>query len=292
MKKRLRKGKNLLLYGLSVLCLCMGLSLTAYATTGADLPNAELSPDGIGWTIIDPLPEEDYSAKQASFWVPKNTIETVGEQDLVSDKLGLGEHIYKYERTGMVPIHYWYVEHSPSQCIHPNPPGYTFHDIPLDVRVICGLNYWSGWIPVCANCGEKIVIANHYIKRDSIRLIDTYDLDMSYYYFCPHNNHLEQGFDERYHNCDAISANRYKVKYEKNAVGVAGFMDDSYHMYCNATHFEGNEVVPQTTLNKNNYTRSGYVFLGWALEPDGEVVFEDQAEIYNLTDENQLYKNY
>ena len=51
-------------------------------------------------------------------------------------------------------------------------------------------------------------------------------------------------------------------------------------------------TVTQTTLNKNNYTRSGYVFLGWALEPDGEVVFEDQAEIYNLTDENQLYKNY
>lgn len=284
--KKIRKGRKILALMVAVLSMSMGLSFTANATTGAELPNAEISPDGEAWTIIDELPEEDYSARQASFWVPKGTVEVVGEQDLISDQLVEGEHIYQYDREGIIPIHYWYVEWEQTECIHPNPPEYSFHGMSLDVRQICGLNYWSGWAPVCANCGRKIVEAHHYIKRDNISLINEYDLNMSYYYFCPHNRHLEQGFDVRTHVCDNISSNRYKVVYEANCGDYKGTTDPSYHMWCNATHFEGREVTPQTTLNKNNFSREGYVFKGWALEPDGPVVFEDQAEIYNLTDEN------
>ena len=287
MKKRLRKGKRFLLYGLSVLLLCTGITMTAYAGTGAEQPSAEITPDGEGWTIVDELPEEDYSGRRASFWVPRYTEMGVGELDLVSDDLGEGEHIYKYKRQGLIPIWKWYVNHEAAQCIHQQPHEANYHGIPLDLSIeICGKNYWSGWMPICANCGEEILYVLHYIKPDTLRNIDTYDIDMDYYYFCPHNGHLEQGTTEHIHMCDAISANMYKVVYEKNGMGVKGEMMASYHMYCNATHHNGEEVVPQTTLNKNNYTRAGYIFKGWATEPNGEVVYVDQAEIYNLTDEN------
>jgi len=287
MKKKFRKGKVFLLYGLSVLLLCIGIGMNAHAMTGAEHPDAEISPDGEGWTILNELPVEDYSSKDASFWVERGTEAKVGELDLVSNHLGEGEHIYEYDRTGLVPIWKWYVNHRPAQCIHAQPTSNLYHGIQLDLSIkICGQNYWSGWIPVCADCGEEIVEILHYIKPESIQSIDTYDLDMVYYYFCPHNGHLEQGPEFYVHKCDAISANRYRVVYEKNARSAKGEMMPSYHMYCNATHYEGNEVVPQTTLHKNNYTREGYIFKGWATEPNGEVVYEDQAEIYNLTDEN------
>jgi len=287
MKRKFRKGKLFILYGLSVLLLCMGIGMNAYAMTGAEHPDADLSPDGDAWTIVNELPEEDYSNSYASFWVPRHTEMEVGELDLISDDLGEGEHIYKYERTGLVPIWKWYVNHEPAQCIHKDPIDSYYHGIALDLSVkICGKNYWSGWIPVCANCGEELINVLHYIKPSSLQSIDTYNMDMDYYYFCPHNGHLEQGVGNHVHMCDAISANMYKVVYKANCFKYDGSMMPSYHMYCNATHHEGNEVVPQTTLNKNNYTREGYIFKGWATEPNGEVVYGDQAEIYNLTDEN------
>lgn len=288
MKKRNRKGKNLILYGLSVLLLCMGIGINADAMTGDEHPDAEISPDGTAWTIVQELPAEDYSSRWASFWVDRYTkIYPREEPDLVSDHLGEGEHIYKYERHGEVPIWYWYINHAPAECIHMQPENLGFGGFDIDPGIqICGLNYWSGSIPVCANCGEEIAWILHYIKPETLKMIDTYDVDMGYYYFCPHNGHLEQGAEMIVHMCDAISANQYRVVYDANANDYDGEMMDSKHMWCNATHHNGEVVVPQTTLNKNNYTREGYTFKGWSLTPDGEVDFLDQAEIYNLTDEN------
>ena len=286
MRKKVRKGKWKIAGMLSawILCLCC---ITAEAGTGAEQPSAELSPDGTGWTIVDELPEEDYSTWEASFWIDRFTEMSVGEKDFVSDELGEGEHIYKYERHGLIPIWKWYVNHEPAECIHPQPSDLNWGGFSIDPSIqICGLNYWSGWIPICANCGEEVVWRLHYIKPSSLQNIDTYDMDMGYYYFCPHNGHMEQGAKERVHMCDAISANQYRVVYKANCMNYKGSMMDSRHMYCNATHYNGVEVVPQTTLNKNNYTRSGYVFKGWSTTPNGEVEFLDQAEIYNLTDEN------
>jgi hypothetical protein len=38
----------------------------------------------------------------------------------------------------------------------------------------------------------------------------------------------------------------------------------------------------EAKLRKNAFTKGGCVFAGWALEPDGEVVFKDQASVKNL----------
>lgn len=287
MKKNVRKGLKAVLCSMAVVVLGMMSSFTAQAYTPLNHPSAVLAPDGMAWTLVDELPAEDYARKPASFWEKTWTERTTGQEwDLVADELGEGEHIYKYERTGEIPIYKWVVRHETACCIQMNPIEDNYHGLDNSVDEVCGKTYWSGWFPVCANCGEYIINALHYAKGDSLATMDIYNIDMDYYYECPHNGHREQGTDVDYHMCDAISANRYMVVYDANDRDAKGLMDPSFHMYCNATHFEGEEIVPDKYLHKNNYTRSGYTFKGWALTPDGEVAYEDQAEIYNLTDEN------
>ncbi len=291
MKREMKwKGLRAVLCSMAAMLLCMALPLTAYAYTPRNHPSSLVSPDGQGWTLYDPLPEADYVNKPASFWEPVaehgKYVNTGQPLDLIADKAGLGEHVYKYKRYGEIPIYAWRLSHPDASCVQANAHSDEFHGVDTSVPSICGLSYWSGWIPVCANCGEYIVPGLHYAKTSSVQTLDVYDMGMFYYYKCPHNGHLEQGLDYDYHECDALSANRYMVVYEKNYYSAKGEMDPSFHMYCNATHFEGEEVVPDKYLHKNTYTRSGYEFKGWATTPDGEVVYEDQAEIYNLTDKN------
>ena len=291
MKREMKwKGLRAVLCSMAAMLLCMALPLTAYAYTPRNHPSSLVSPDGQGWTLYDPLPEADYVNKPASFWEPVaehgKYVNTGQPLDLIADKAGLGEHVYKYKRYGEIPIYAWRLSHPDASCVQANAHSDEFHGVDTSVPSICGLSYWSGWIPVCANCGEYIVPGLHYAKTSSVQTLDVYDMGMFYYYKCPHNGHLEQGLDYKYHECDALSANRYMVVYEKNYYSATGEMDPSFHMYCNATHFEGEEVVPDKYLHKNTYTRSGYEFKGWATTPDGEVVYEDQAEIYNLTDKN------
>ena len=73
MEKKLRKGRMAVLYVMSVLMMCVCISMNTYAMTGAEHPDAEISPDGKGWTIINELPAEDYSSKEASFWLEVGT---------------------------------------------------------------------------------------------------------------------------------------------------------------------------------------------------------------------------
>jgi hypothetical protein len=111
----------------------------------------------------------------------------------------------------------------------------------------------------------------------------------AYYYLCPFNDNLEQGMDTNEHICNAVSANRYRIVYHANAGEevYGGYMAPSFHMYGNATEYEGVEVTPQTHLNKNTYTRIGWEFVGWNTEIDGSgKEYGDETEIYNLSDEN------
>lgn len=249
-----RKVLRAVLCGLAVMLACMMLPVTSYAYTQKDHPSTVLTPDGLGWTLYDPLPETDYMARPAPFWelgTDHDKLVTTGQAlNLVADKAGVGEHAYKYERHGEVPVYAWQLKHEFAHCCQANFHSDYFHGLDVSdsaYQVVCGKSYWSGWFPVCADCGEYIAPFLHYAKTESIQKLDMYDVDMFYYYQCPHNGHLEQGIEEYIHECDALSANRYMVVYKPNCGEYDGEMFGSFHMYCNATRFEGDEVV----LNKN-----------------------------------------
>ena len=142
----------------------------------------------------------------------------------------------------------------------------------------------------CADCGEVIAYANMYMSRDAAKSIQYMDLGskqnpMEYYFLCPFCNNLEQGAPLGEHKCKEISWNQYRIFYDCNTTdSYMGYMDYSYHMYNNATEYEGNTVTPVTHLTENNYARVGYVFTGWNTRPDGSgTAYTDKAEIYNLS---------
>ena len=64
--------------------------------------------------------------------------------------------------------------------------------------------------------------------------------------------------------------NSYAISYDPN--GGDGTMDETAATY-------GSETV----VAANGFTRTGYRFIGWALEPDGEVVYAEGQSVTNLT---------
>ena len=66
--------------------------------------------------------------------------------------------------------------------------------------------------------------------------------------------------------------NSYNVIFEKNASDAAGIMSPQPFIYDKAQ-----------ALYENQFTRSGYTFIGWAAEAKGGVVYADKAEVKNLT---------
>ena len=271
---------------LIILILASVLSMKGWvrAEEGAAYPFMEQAPDGRAWTIREALPNPSDATNKVnpSCWYPKGEVISVGERngELVPK---LGEHAYAYERRGIVPVWQWTVTHSKAKCIHND--EHAFHGITAGSKR-CLASYYSGWQATCADCGE---VVNHfyiYASREKIGRIRLLDLDLDYYYLCPTCDHLEMGASFR-HVCKGISANRYQVKYLPNAGDVSGRMQPSLHIYDNQPFYEGEPVTPVTTLSLCSYERSGYLFLGWNLAPDGSgTFFEDGQEILNLSQEN------
>ncbi|MBR4095420.1 MAG: InlB B-repeat-containing protein, partial [Bacteroidales bacterium] len=127
-----------------------------------------------------------------------------------------------------------------------------------------------------------------YMSKEAAATIKELDTKLDYYYLCPFCTNLEQGASLSTHWCREISWNRYQVLYDCNSTDwVGGYMENSFHMYNNATVFEGREVTPIERLSKNSYVRIGYEFAGWNTEPDGSgKSYADQEKIFNLTHEN------
>ncbi len=69
------------------------------------------------------------------------------------------------------------------------------------------------------------------------------------------------------------TANSYTIKFDAN--GGEGTMEDVTATY-----------DKESTLPANTFTNSGKVFLGWAISPNGEVVYTDGAAVKNLVSEN------
>ena len=280
-KKRYLAAKMGLL-ALAIAMLLPGQKVDAAAKkTIYNSPYVTFSPDGKAWTTC--AGDRDY------IWYDADTLVSTGITSSLR-ALNTGEHYYKVSRYGEIPIGYWQVSHRPAQCIHNGYPedNDLYHGIQYG-RHKCLRNYNSGWMAYCADCGEVIAYAHMYMSRDAAKSIQYLDLGSEknpvfYYYLCPFCRNLEQGERLSAHWCKEISWNQYRIFYDPNIKKYNGYMDYSYHMYNSATEYEGQTVTPVTHLTENNYTKEGYVFIGWNTKPDGSgVSFSDSAEIYNLS---------
>lgn len=240
--------------------------------------NVTFSPDGRAWTT---------DAGNVKYtWYPQGTTVNTGLTSSLPS-LKKGEHYYRWERSGTVPVGKWIVKHTSAMCIHNiYPYEDTYHGV-LFSRNNCFGAYNSGWIGYCADCGEEINSMYIYMEQSTAESIHFLEMrnDIFYYYLCPRCNNLEQARVMRTHMCKDVSANQYKVIYHDNTEGdYQGYMPDSFHMYDNAEEYEGKMVTPVTHLTKNTYFRLGYEFVGWNTMPDGSgKSFEDGAEIINLS---------
>lgn len=275
-----QKAIRLWLAGIALTLCAMCGSVKVQAQTIYDSPYVSFAPDGKAWTTN----AHDTDVR----WYTKGT--TV-YTDIASHirALEAGEHYYYYARNGRIPIGKWEVADMGVNCCHMNYPPVSqpyYHGIAY-VRNNCFRRHYSGWNAYCADCGSVIERANIYMSREAAESLTYFDIYswLDFYYLCPFCNNLEQGVGFEDHICKAISANQYRVCYDANSAGAyGGYMADSYHMYNNATEYEGKPVTPITHLTRNAYFRTGYEFVGWNTEADGSgQAFADEAEIRNLT---------
>lgn len=284
---------------LGVFCLLVaafffgGAPLNAEAGTLYESSYVTFSPTGGAWTIKEALPAgfnpqgSAQEALNAGVYSPVSAGFTTGTASRL-ETLQTGQHYYRYARQGEVPVGEWKVAHAAATCVH-GIPVYPddFQGVSFGTT-LCGGRYYSGWVPYCADCGEPITDGYLvYGSSAAIHTITSIDTRLELYYTCPTCNHLEQGTDYK-HECQRPSYNRYQVRYKVNTVDYDSYeMEPSYHMYNNATEYEGSPVVPQKTLNLNEYERIGYTFVAWNTKPDGSgTSYADGAEILNLTTEN------
>lgn len=255
-------------------------SVTARAGTIYDSPYVSFSPDGEAWTT-------DAGNRAIEWYADDGSADVITGAKRSLRELQTGEHYYSVKRSGSVPIAKWQVCLSRVVCCHNGYPEEDYYHGVHFTREPCFQPHFSAWRPICADCGIAIVRCYFYMSRRTAQSIDYLELGdrISYYYLCPFNGNLEQGWQTAWHMCRAVSANRYRIVYEANAGAdvYGGYMSPSFHMYDNAAQYEGREVTPQTRLCPNAYTRAGWVFAGWNTEADGSGTFyADEAEILNL----------
>ncbi|MBE5866056.1 MAG: hypothetical protein E7292_07580 [Lachnospiraceae bacterium] len=279
MKKwKIWSGLIVLLFIFQINCLLVKAE-TIYSS-----PYVSFSPDGQAWTT-------DAGNKNVVWYAADGTddVET-GVKRMLLD-LQTGEHYYSYKRTGSVPVAKWMVHTPKVNCCHnAYPSDGEFHGVDF-VMQTCYKPHFSGWRPVCADCGRVIAQWNFYMSKQAASSLSYLEFgeNIYYYYLCPFNRNLEMGMSMHHHTCMEISANRYRVVYDSNTGDelYSGYMAPSFHMYNNATTYEGRTVTPQTHLNLNSYGRIGWEFAGWNTACDGSGTwFEDGAEIWNLCEED------
>jgi len=266
-----------------------------HAGTLYESPYVSFSPDYAAWTVHEEIADPKYyryfelTGTRPDYWYPMGErVETGIASSLRA--LEEGEHYYTVRRYGEVPVKYWEVVHPKGRCIH-NSNVNEWHGVlnvgPEGLGDNCSNAYYSGWFAYCADCGGQITTVMAYMSKDAAETITFLDMGLGYYYCCPSCANIENAFGAVPHECQAISFNRYRVVYDKNAENpdsVAGYMEDSYHMYNNEDVYRGERVTPITRLSRNVYTRTGYVFTGWNTAPDGSGThYEDCAEILNLS---------
>lgn len=283
-QRKKQKGIRPVLCGVLMLVMMLLIHTESHAYTSDNVPGVQFTPDGGAWTVVEPLPEDTDPSSAASYWLESGIPFDTG-LPLNLPTVGTGQHLYKYDRRDeMIPVYQWVSIHRPSACYHGGNSN-DFHELVWDNN-ICGEPYWSGLAPICADCGEQVCSYMHYMSPSTAQKIQYVNTAKDYYYQCNHCGHLEQAVKYD-HECSAVSYNQYVIEYESTLAGTVGIMQDSKHMYNNATMLDGKEVTPDKYLSKNIFTRQGYVFLYWTTNPDGTgEKFYDEQEIYNLTAEH------
>ena len=259
---------------------------TAKAGSVFTSPYVGIAPDGKAWTTNQELSEYDVTGLPGFWYAPEKADFETGVHSTLR-QLTAGEHYYKYDRNGVMPVGQWRISWENPRCIQGKELQESireYHGLTLG-KYCCGRPYFSGWFAYCADCFEPVRL-NIYMSMEAAHTITELPLGMDYYYLCPRCSHLEQGRPIT-HSCSSISYNRYRVEYNKNADDATGYMAGSLHMYNNAEKYDGNPVTPVKVLSLNRYFRVGYRFQGWNTEPDGTGdFFADGEQIYNLTEEN------
>lgn len=279
-RKVLQKGMQL-----AAVVLALGVIPHNTAEAEEDIfcsPYVTMAPDGKAWTTCGGESHNEH-------FEDGYTVDTGVESSL--HPLDVGEHYYNYVRTGQIPVGKWEVNWENSACIHESITRTEYHGLTFRGSP-CWQEYTQGWFAYCADCEQEVAIMLFYLCEDAAKSLTAIPTGMDYYYGCPHCNHLEQGAPVQSHSCRAVSANRYRITYRLNTNRVYyGFApQDTFHMYNNATVYEGREVVADTRLAKMNVTVPGYTFVGWNTEADGSGIFyEAEAEIFNLTEYDSRY---
>jgi len=280
--KRCRIGLSALTGILAWLFAGMALRADAPQQTIYNSPYVSFSPDGQAWTT-------NAGDRDIRWYGRGETVYTGIFASLAEPKAG--EHYYDKAAAGTISVGRWEVEWQSGQCIHTSYPleGEDYHGISFE-RHVCGAKHYSGWVPYCADCGEKISDGLVYMSREAAETIGYIPLGMDYYSLCPFCGNLEQG-RAVWHTCKAVSANMYRVIYDGNFPADAkiqrGYMGNSLHMYNDAAEYEGHSVTQVKELTQNAYECIGYRFIGWNTKPDGSGSFYgDKAVIRNLTTEN------
>lgn len=263
--------------------LLLGFFWSGFSVRAGNLytsPYVSFAPDGLAWTTD--------AGNRAVEWYADDGADNIRTGVAGTLKaLQTGEHYYKVRKTGAIPVSEWQVSLSRVNCCHNSYPSDDhFHGVKYS-RGPCFQKHFSAWRPICADCNAPIVRCHFYMSKAAAKSLGYLQVGagMAYYYLCPFDRNLEQGADTQWHTCREISANCYRVVYDVNGGGdiCGGYMAPSFHMYGNASKYEGREVTPQTHLNLNTYTRIGWEFAGWNSESDGSgVYYADGAEILNL----------
>ena len=234
MVKRLRKLCRIVLFCMLLLLSWGTLKMQIKAAPFSESPYVSFSPDGRGFTT---------NAGDTNWeWYTYGSKVSTGQEGTLPI-LKEGEHYYRYQREGEIPVSSWQVRHVAGMCIHNSYTDANHYHGVMYQRNNCMRRHYSGWVPICADCNEEITMALFYMSEDAAKSINSLDMSMAYYYLCPYCDNLEQGVELHSHNCLAVSANRYKVTYNPN--GGNGYMASSIHMYNDEKLYEGNEVKPQ-----------------------------------------------
>lgn len=222
-----------------------------------------------------------------------------------------GYHIYKQEKASgaVMPVSKWCCCYVPCPCIHPglyNPAtgnhdelGVTWHGM-TTTDVPCLRRHHNGWIGFCADCGETLDILI-YTSDAAVNTIKTIPVGYDLFYACPYTvsynsngcvigGHFEQA-TKFSHKCDAVSANKYSVRYNANyptssipGYKGAGYTASTIHSYDNNMYYDGIRGQYATALRKNGYEFIGYKFTGWNTKADGTgTSYSDGQTVLNLT---------
>ena len=139
--------------------ICLGLGLagkTAKADSIFTSPYVEIAPDGRAWTVDQELTGYGATGMPDFWYAPEEADFKTGVQSVLRQPKA-GEHYYKYDRNGAMPVGQWKIAWENPRCIQGVDlpvPGQDYHGL-TPGKHRCGRPYFSGWFAYCADCGDR-----------------------------------------------------------------------------------------------------------------------------------------